>query len=53
MDSVCMGRGVGIKEKSPSVLFLAAKVKAGRGKKASQGAATLAWKVGIKIRKFQ
>lgn len=53
MDNVGMGRGVGVKESSPLMLFVVAKVKEGRRKKPSQGAAILAHKVGIEIRKLQ
>lgn len=37
MDSVCMGRDVGEEESSPSMLFVVAKVKAGRSKKTISG----------------
>lgn len=38
---MCMGRGVGVKEGSPSMLFVVAKVKAGRSKKTISGSCNI------------
>lgn len=53
MDNVCMGRDVRAKECSPSVLFVVAKRKQVGASKPSLGAAILAHKVGVEIRKLR